>query len=89
MAEDHLDHLVAHGFRRGLALPDGGAGALLEMVAQELAPGGAQRFLHLGNLGQDVAAGPVFLDHPLQAAHLAFDAAQPVEAPDPVSDLGR
>src|SRR5579862_2532062 len=81
VAEDHLDDLVADRLGGGGVLAYGLARRLLEMIAQQLAPGGPQGLLDGRDLGQDVAAGPVFFDHPLKPAHLALDAAQAVEAP--------
>jgi hypothetical protein len=44
----------------------------------------AQRRLHGGDLGEDVRAVALLVDHPLQPAHLAFDALQPIDQLPPV-----
>jgi hypothetical protein len=49
------------------------------MIAHQLTPHAAKRFLDGSNLGQYVRAVPVFLDHFLQPAHLALDSTQPFD----------
>src|SRR5262245_3141965 len=60
----------------GLAAADGVVDAMLDMVLEHLVlyllEGGA----HGLQLGEDVDAVALLIDHPLDAAHLAFDAAQ-------------
>ena len=63
------------------ASPDGHrAGHAVAEVLVEQADGDAlQRLRGRRHLGQDVDAVLVVLDHPLQSAHLTFDAAQPLQ----------
>src|SRR5258708_2262900 len=79
MRVNQFEQLVVH--RLGFSLPaaaQGFRGAMAEVTAHEVAPDTAQRFLHTGDLGDDVRAVAVVFDHFLQAADLAFDAAKPV-----------
>jgi hypothetical protein len=46
------------------------------MVSHQLTPDSAQRFLNGRDLGKDVGAVPVLVDHALEAANLPFYAAQ-------------
>jgi hypothetical protein len=43
------------------------------MIAQDFLLGTAQRGAHRGNLGDNIDAVPIVLDHPAKAANLAFD----------------
>ena len=54
--------------------------AMGDVVAQDLLLDAAQRGAHRGDLRHDVDAVAVLLDHAGEAAHLAFDAAQPLQA---------
>ena len=58
------------------AAADGRRRAVLQVVAEELAGHAPERFLHRGQLHEDVGAVAVLVDHPLQPAHLPLDAAQ-------------
>src|SRR6266545_576239 len=64
-------HLAALGGSLGYAVP--------QMVFHQAQRHRLQRPGHRRHLGQDVDAVLVFLDHPLQPAHLALDPAQPGE----------
>src|ERR1700756_1000780 len=48
----------------------------MKMILHEIAGHSAQRFLHGGDLHDDVGAVAVVRHHFLQAAHLSFDAAE-------------
>src|ERR1700735_1426049 len=61
------------------ALGSGLGDAVTEMVLQQAERHRLQRPRHRGHLGEDVDAVLVVLDHPLQAAHLALDPAQPYQ----------
>src|SRR5260370_18650452 len=50
----------------------------MQVIAHQVARDAAQRFLHAGDLRDDVRAVAVVFHHFLQAANLAFDAAQAV-----------
>ena len=50
-----------------------------QVILQQLTPHPAQRLLHRLHLGQHVGTVTLVLDHALEAAHLALDAAEPVE----------
>src|SRR5688500_14687213 len=49
---------------------------MFEMVSHQLLSDRTQSFVHRGDLGQDVSAIPVLIDHLLQATHLPFDSPQ-------------
>ena len=51
---------------------------MLEMVAHQVPRHTSERFLHRGDLGNDVGTIAVLLDHFLESADLAFDPAKPV-----------
>ena len=61
-----------------LAAAQGFRGAMVQVIAHEVARHAAQRFLHAGDLRDDVRAVAVVFHHFLQAADLALDAAQAV-----------
>src|SRR6476661_4330288 len=74
---DHLDQLVVRGLGGvAVARADGLGGAVFEVVAHQLAADRAQGLLDGGDLGQDVGAVAVLLDHLLEAAHLPLDPPQ-------------
>jgi hypothetical protein len=54
---------------------------MLQVVAEQLPPDRAQRFLHRADLGENVGTVTVFLDHLVQASYLPFDSAQALEIP--------
>src|SRR5205085_110648 len=56
-----------------------GGRAVLEVIPQQLPPDAAQRLLHRRDLRDHVRAVAVLFHHLLQAAHLALDAAQPLQ----------
>jgi hypothetical protein len=60
-------------------LPDGIAGAMSQVMAEQLPADAAQRLLHGRHLGDDVGTIPILVHHALQPSHLALDALQ---APD-------
>jgi len=77
---DHLDQLVVGGLGGvAVARADRLGGAVLEVVAHQLAADRAQGLLHGGDLHQDVRAVAVLLDHLLEAAHLPLDPPQALE----------
>ena len=51
---------------------------MLQVIAQQLPPDPAQRFLDRRDLRDDVGAVAILLHHFLQAADLSLDAAQPL-----------
>ena len=62
------------------AAPGDGVGDAVPQVLVEQGDGHAlERLGRRGDLGEDVDAVGVLVDHPLEAAHLALDAAQPLE----------
>ena len=63
----------------GAALLDGLRHAVAEVIFDQAEGDGLQRPGHGRDLGQDVDAVGVVLDHALEPAHLALDAAQPLE----------
>src|SRR5262249_59704518 len=71
----------------GVAAGDGALDAMADMVAQHLVldplQGGARR----GDLGQDVDAVAILLDHAGDAAHLSFDSIEPPQAGVPCIGL--
>jgi len=58
--------------------PEGLGGAMAQMILHQVARYPAQRFLNGSDLGDDVRAIAVFLNHFLQAADLPFDAAEAI-----------
>jgi hypothetical protein len=77
---DGLEQFVEHGFGFGfLAAAEGFGGAVVEMIAHQISGDAAESFLHAGDLGDDVGAVAIFFDHFLEAADLAFDAAEALE----------
>src|SRR5713101_4395117 len=68
MRVNQFEQLVVH--RLGFLLPaaaQGFRGAMAEVIAHEVARDTAQRFLHTGDLGDNVRAVAVVFDHFLQA----------------------
>src|SRR5260370_4543014 len=79
MRVDQFEKLVVHGFRLCLfSAPEGLGGAMAQMIFHQVARYAAQRFLNGSDLGDDVRAIAVFLDHFLQATDLPFDAAEAI-----------
>ncbi len=74
-----LGRLLDLGLRVRPALLDGLGHAVAEMVLQQPDSDRLQRTGRCRYLGQHVDAVGVILDHPLQAADLALDTAQPLE----------
>jgi len=81
MFEGDIEQLVIHSVCLRPALLDGVGGAMLQVVAKELAGDGAQGLLHGGDLHEDVGAVTVALHHLLQASYLALNAAQALQVP--------
>src|ERR1700676_75728 len=76
---NEFEELLVHRFGfGGLAAFQGFGGAMMQVILHQVARYAAQRFLHRGNLRDDVRAVAVGVDHFLQAANLPFDAGQPV-----------
>src|SRR5258708_3153386 len=74
---DQTEQFVVHGvgfFFFGGAQRFGSA--MMKMILHQIAGHSAQRFLHGGDLHDDVAAVAIVAYHFLQAAHLAFNAAE-------------
>ena len=77
MRVNQTEQFVVHGvgfFFFGGAQSFGGA--MMKMILHEIAGHSAQRFLHGGDLHDDVGAVAIVRHHFLQAAHLSFDAAE-------------
>src|SRR5690606_15384217 len=79
MPVHQIDQLVVHRLRLFLARADRGRGAVLQVVAHQLAAHAAQRLVHRRDLRHDVRAVAVFLDHALEPADLPLDAAQALQ----------
>jgi hypothetical protein len=79
MRVNQFEQLVVHrlGFLL-LAAAQGFRGAMVQVIAHQVTRHAAQRFLHAGDLRDDVRAVAVVLDHFFQATDLAFDATKPV-----------
>ncbi len=77
----HLDQLVVHRVGLLIAGPDRGCCAVTKVVAHELPADRPERLVHRRDLRKDVGAIAVLVHHALQAAHLAFDAAEAVAVP--------
>jgi len=79
MRVNQFEQLVVHrlGFLL-LAAAQGFRGTMVQVIAHQVACDAAQRFLHAGDLRDDVRAVAVVFDHFLQATNLAFDTAQAV-----------
>jgi hypothetical protein len=77
---DSFEQFVEHGFGFGfLSAAQSFGGAVVEVIAHEISGDAAQSFLDAGDLGDDVGAVAIFFDHFVEAANLAFDAAQALE----------
>ena len=77
MPVDQFEQLFVHGFGLFLlATSQSFGGAMVQMILHQIASDAAERFLDGGDLRDDVGAVAVFFDHFLQAADLAFDAAE-------------
>ncbi len=77
MRVDQTEQFVIHGV--GFFFFGGAQGfcrAMMKMILHEIASYAAQRFLHRSDLDDDVRAIAVVCHHFLQAAHLAFNAAE-------------
>ena len=61
------------------ALARGVDDAVGQVLVEQAERDGLERLGHRGDLGEDVDAVLLLLDHPLQAAGLALDPAQPLE----------
>jgi len=49
------------------------------MIPHQLPPNASQRLLHRRDLGKDIGAVPVFVDHFLKPANLALNPSQPFD----------
>src|SRR5690554_3635204 len=79
VAVHEVDELVVHRLGLLLARADGGGGAVAEVVAHELLADAPERLVDGGDLGHDVGAVPVLLDHTLEAPDLPLDPAQALD----------
>ncbi len=79
MPVHEIEQLVIHGAGAVAAIADRHGGAVLQVIAHQQTADAAQRFLHRGDLYQDVGAVALLLDHRFEAAYLAGDAAQPTD----------
>src|SRR5882757_3093166 len=59
-------------------LGDGAGHAVIEVLVEQVQRHRPQRTVHGADLGKDVDAVLVFLDHPRDATHLTLDAPQPL-----------
>ncbi len=79
MRVDQFEKLVVHGFCLCFfSALEGLGGTMAEMILHQVARYAAQRFLNGSDLGDDVRAIAVSLDHFLQATDLPFDAAEAI-----------
>ncbi len=62
-----------------VATPDRVCRAMPQMIFQQFPRDAPQRLLHRRDLRNDISAIAFFCHHPLQAAHLALNPAQPGE----------
>ena len=51
-------------------------GTVSQVIAHQRPGYRPERLLHGRDLGQNIGAVSIFIDHPVQSANLAFDAAQ-------------
>src|SRR5579863_469290 len=80
MFVDGFEQLVVDRFRFGVvARAEGFGRAMAEVIFHEGAGDAAEGFLDGGDLGDDVGAVAILFDHLLEAADLAFDAAEAIE----------
>jgi hypothetical protein len=71
---DEFQEFVVHGFGlRFFGAAEGFGGAMVQVIAHQVAGDAAERFLDAGDLGDDVGAVAIVFNHFLQAADLAFD----------------
>jgi hypothetical protein len=76
---NHFEQFVVHRFGFFfLAAVQGFRSAVMEMIAYEVSRDAAESFLNAGYLRDDVGTVAIVLDHFLEAADLAFDAAKAV-----------
>jgi hypothetical protein len=79
MRVDHFQEFVVHGFGFFFFVAaQGFGGAMVQVVAHQIAGYAAEGFLDAGDLRDDVGAVAIVFDHFLEAADLAFDAAKAV-----------
>ena len=79
MRINQFEQLVIH--RLAFLFPAAAQGfrsAMVQVIAHQVARDAAQRFLHAGDLHDDVRAVAVVFHHFLQAADLPFNAAKPM-----------
>src|SRR5438874_437652 len=77
-AGDRRGGLGDLGVRRLAAAGEGVGDAMREVLVEQLDGDRLERLGHGRDLVEDVDAVLVLVDHPLQAAHLAFDTTQPL-----------
>ena len=74
---DYLKQFVVHRLPVFLrTVTDRVGSAMSEMIPHEGSGDGSERFLHRGNLSENVGTIAVLLDHTLQPANLTFNTAQ-------------
>src|SRR5258708_18622047 len=79
MRVDQFEKLVVHGFCLCFfSALEGLGGAMAQMIFHQVARYAAQRFLNGSDLGDDVRAIAVFLDHFLPTTDLPFAAPQAI-----------
>ena len=77
---NRFEQFVEHCFRFCfLAAAQRFSGAVTQVIAHQVAGDTAERFLDAGDLRDDVGTVAIFFDHFLEAANLAFDAAEAFE----------
>jgi hypothetical protein len=84
-----VDQLIVHWLRFIRTGLDRSGSAMFQVVPHELAANTSQRFLHGRNLGQDVGAVTVLVDHLLQPAHLALYATEAFQVAVPYAGIDR
>lgn len=76
---DQFDQLIVRFLGFVLSGPNCGGRAVPQMVSHQLATDTTKRFVCGGDLSKDVRAVAIFFDHLLQAPHLPFYPAEPLE----------
>jgi hypothetical protein len=77
---DRFQQFIEHcSGLRFLAAAQCFGGAVVKVIAHQIASDAAEGFLHAGDLRDDVGAVAIFFDHFLEAADLPFDSAKALE----------